>query len=218
MRARETDAGLCASLFPAGESLEQAREGAEARPRRVSSRSQPPTCSPRLAPRHPRDKFLLPLGEALHQQPHDERQVLPFVVGGQKHRILVLSGGAALRRPLRRSKAATRPRGSHDGSARGAGSGLTSSDAERTKSRRVRATWLAYVSMWFPGNTQIPGLLPVDCEGFPRQHSSASLSSSRKRFSFPVSKRWATGSGSHVPDISGRGCHGRPGGRSSFAG
>lgn len=173
---------------------------------------------PAAGSRHPRDKFLLPLGEALHQQPHDERQVLPFVVGGQKHRILVVSGGAALRRPLRRSKAATRPRGSHDGSARGAGSGLTSSDAERTKSRRMRAIGLAYVSMWFPENTQLLGLFQVDREGFPRQHSFASLSSSRKRFNFPVSKRWATGNGSHFPDISGRGCHGCPGRRTSFAG
>lgn len=154
MRARETTAGLTAAAFLPGKSLEQARAAAEAG--RVPSRGQPPTRSPRPAPRRP---LLLPLGEALHQQPHDERQVLALVVGGQKDRVLVRSRGAALRRSLRRGAAATRPRGGHDGSARGTGSGSTSPAWVAPKSGSRGSLGLRVVPWKYSGSVTVSSRL-----------------------------------------------------------
>lgn len=157
MRARETAAGLTAAAFLPGKSLEQARAAAEAG--RVPSRGQPPTRSPRPAPRRPRRQLLLPLGEALHQQPHDERQVLALVVGGQKDRVLVRSRGAALRRSLRRGAAATRPRGGHDGSARGTGSGSTSPAWVAPKSGSRGSLGLRVVPWKYSGSVTVSSRL-----------------------------------------------------------
>lgn len=130
MRTRDTQrapeasaaAFLAAGLLPRA-SLRSRTEAGQGRLAQPTADTQAEEAS--SAPSPGRAAGRLPLGEAFHQQPHDEREVLALVVGGQKHRILVLPRGAPPRLLTRPRRATTRFLRGHGGTARDAGSGMT---------------------------------------------------------------------------------------------